>query len=424
MNFRGVLEKERTMNASHGQSPHVLLIEPAFAGYELIRRGAQRGYSLSIITADLDERIVPPGLKRLVDEVCVVDTNNAELVVRVAQELTQRRPIAAVIPGFEYYVPTAATVARALNCRGLKPESAQRAQNKYLMRTALHDAGLRIPRFTLVQHAQQLAPALSYVGVPCVAKPVDFAGSIGVKKISSHDELQEMYRLLLVDGIVDFGHDSRSGMLLEEYIAGPEYSIEGYIEEDVQVLSITQKFLSKEPYFVELGHIVNAPLAKPVRNELECYIRDVLEALGVDLGPFHAEVRIGPKGPVLMEVGARLPGDCICELIEYATGADLYAATFSSYLGEDVGECPRNDLLAGIRYFIRPDVKQITYIDGIEAIKRDFAPQKLCIYHEPGTVLPKTVDFLDRLGYVILVDSDYQRLRDSLDAIDKRLLIQ
>ena len=40
-------------------------------------------------------------------------------------------------------------------------------------------------------------------------------------------------------------------VLIEEYLQGPEYSVEIFGGE---IIGITRKYLSREPYFVEIGH--------------------------------------------------------------------------------------------------------------------------------------------------------------------------
>jgi biotin carboxylase len=197
---------------------------------------------------------------------------------------------------------------------------------------------------------------------------------------------------------------------------------------EVTYLSITEKFLSPEPYFVEVGHIVNAELPAAQRETILSYVDRVIDALGLSLGPFHAELRLSPSGPVLMEIAARLAGDRICDLIRHATGVDLVTVMLRCYLGQDVsqagldpGRRPRH---AGIRYFIRPELTRIEAIEGLEEIRAKVDPAELQMYYAPGAPIGGTVDFLQRLGHAIVVDDDDRRLKQTLSWIDEHVRIR
>ena len=60
------------------------------------------------------------------------------------------------------------------------------------------------------------------------------------------------------------------------------------------------------------------------------------EALGLGFGPAHTEIRLGPQGPVVIEVNPRLAGGQIPTLVRLATGIDLVGATVDAVIGEGV----------------------------------------------------------------------------------------
>ncbi|PIT08187.1 hypothetical protein BGI40_06865 [Snodgrassella communis] len=86
-------------------------------------------------------------------------------------------------------------------------------------------------------------------------------------------------------------------MLIEEYLHGPEYSVEGYFtQEQFYLASITKKFLSEEPYFVEIGHLTPSyDLSQKQQETIENYINLILSALKVKIGVIHAEIRFNKK---------------------------------------------------------------------------------------------------------------------------------
>src|SRR2546423_8114805 len=163
---------------------------------------------------------------------------------------------------------------------------------------------------------------------------------------------------MTTDLVADFGRRPSSRVLLEEYVAGPELSVEGFVQDgDVHFVSITEKLVGPEAYFLEVGHIVQAQLPPAAVQAIRSYTEEVVRALGTPFGPFHAELRLTGRGPVLIEIAARLPGDHICDLILRARGVDLRRSMIAAYLGQAVPvPAPLTDPVrgyAGIHFFTR-----------------------------------------------------------------------
>ena len=123
-----------------------------------------------------------------------------------------------------------------------------------------------------------------------------------------------------------------------------------------------------------------------------------------------------------MELGARLAGDHICDLHRISTGVDLYEITLRSYLGESIGEVlPLRKGFSGIRYFIRPDLRRVSRIEGADELElvdgyREKEVPRL------GTVVPSPPrDALGRLGSVIFTDESYDSLTKKLDYVDSQV---
>lgn len=312
----------------------IAVIEPRSAGYGLIDRGRELGHDMVVFTAGHGERRVPDEHLAHASRVEVIDTNDDRLVRRRLRELHSRRPFAAVLPGFEHYVPLAADAAADLGLPGLPAATAAALRMKHLMRERLAASGIDQPRHVLLTDEAELAGAIAEVGLPCVLKPVDQSGSLNVRKARTMAEAADAFRRINGYGAGYLDRTSLPLVLVEEYVVGPEFSVEGYAADDeVVVLGITEKLLGPEPYFVEVGHMVPAPLDADTARTVEAYTVGVVRALGLRLGPFHAELRLSARGPLLMEVAARLPGDRIPDLLRLATGADLYETTLRCFLG-------------------------------------------------------------------------------------------
>jgi biotin carboxylase len=402
---------------------NVVILEPVSSGWKLIPKAKELNHTVIVLTYDQGERIIPAEFLRLADRIERVDTNDDQAVIDLARKLDKELGIDAVIPGFEYYVPLSNRINHLLGNAGLKPEVVNHVRYKDLMRTALADAGVRVPRYRLVTDAEELEAAAAYVGFPLVAKPVDCSGSFNVRKANNHSELEEAYRRISEMAVNDLEQTARGDVLLEEYLQGPEYSVEGLVDgEMIHYFSITEKLLGPEPYFVEVGHIVSAPLDAEAEETIHHYVGQVIKALGINMGPFHAEIRLTSTGPVLIEIGVRLAGDYICDLIYHAKGIDLYKLMIDSYLGSPLSLPEQtSQRVAGVRFFVRENLKRYDTVEGLEQLRALDGLIDCNLTIPTGQEIPEANSFMGRIGYFAVVGDDYDRLKETLLQGDRQI---
>src|SRR5439155_17336315 len=109
--------------------------------------------------------------------------------------------------------------------------------------------------------------------------------------------------------------------LVQEYVDGPEYSVEGYATSgEIVVLAVTEKIHSGPPLFEELGHVQPAGLDAAAARAIEEYAVEAARAFELVHCFFHLELRLARSGPVMMEINCRIAGDLIPRLIELRTG--------------------------------------------------------------------------------------------------------
>jgi hypothetical protein len=130
-------------------------------------------------------------------------------------------------------------------------------------------------------------------------------------------------------------------IMVEEKIAGQEYSIESLIQDGKTLYASVTRKETTDPqsqqdsqYFVEMAHTVPA-----VRDDAWDAVaranEAMLERLGVENGITHAEWRLDERGEArLMEVAARTPGDGIMVLYGLATGQRMEPEILRIALGE------------------------------------------------------------------------------------------
>lgn len=396
---------------------NILIIEPSSAGLELLPAAKSMKLRTFVFTANQDERVIPTHYRSYIDSAIEIDTYDITQIYSSIKKINQSYPLSAIIPGSEYHVPIAAHLAAMTNLPGVSPLHVDNLRIKSKTRECLKANAVRCPRFKVITDESEIINACKHVGFPCVLKPIASAGSMHVSRTDSIEELQKSYRLMRSDTWTELGIGIGSTALIEEYIDGEEFSVEGFIEHaHAHVISITKKFLTSEPLFIEMGHIVPADIKTEMQTSINSYVQTVIDALNINLGVFHAELRIDNQGPVLMEIAGRLPGCRISDLIQLAKGNNMYQIMIHAHLGWPVKITQKfPQQYAGIRYFELNGKNKFVQVHGIGKLQVIPGFYEFNLLKKPGEHVPPLTTFLGRVATCIFTASTYEELILRLD---------
>lgn len=395
---------------------HVLIVEPQSSGLNFIKAARNLGFRVSVLTAARGDRNISKENAQLVDSVLVHDTNDTQGSVEVVRAFHKCNPISCVVPGFEYYVPLTAKIASDLCLKGISVEKVEALRLKNKMRETLQAAQVPVPAYYEVRRMDQVINIASSARFPLVVKPTNLSGSVGVRKVANAEELINGCKVIWENLSSDLDLEPSSEILIEEYVEGPEFSAEGYVLENgtIEFLSITKKLLGPEPWFVETGHIVNCKLDLATESKIKNYLGSVIRALGITIGPFHGEFRLRNRDaqPILMEIGARLAGDKICDLIKLSTGVDLAEVTLRILAGKSVPSRTTNSKhAAGITFFIEKGQKAPShYLSFLKSF-----PGLMSLELKEKSSDQQVVDFSGRLGHALFVLDTFELVKQSID---------
>ncbi|MEU9031170.1 ATP-grasp domain-containing protein [Streptomyces sp. NPDC048383] len=240
-----------------------------------------------------------------------------------------------------------AAISDALGLGGHTARTVAVVHDKHAMRERLREAGIDTTACARVADPDELRSFVEVYGTPCVVKPISSAGSAGVTKVTDGTGLDGAFERALGNHL----GLTNTGVLVEEFLEGPQFSVEAFSEAGEHVLvAVTRKY-SDPRTFVELGHVCPASLPRDDVAVIEAYVFSVLDALDVGFGPTHTEVVLTPKGPRLIETHVRMGGDMIPTLTLEATGVDTDDCTARQTLGEAV--------LPGIRAQLAKPVEEV-----------------------------------------------------------------
>ena len=357
--------------------------------FEAVERRHARAILLGLPELLAMQQAMPPCL----DHVEALDlTQPLPLLVRSIRGLAEAHRCAGIVPILEYGLVAAAFAARQLALPGPPVKVVQNTRDKARMRSVLARSGLGQVRYATCSNVGEGQEFLEAVGAAIVVKPVLGTASDGVSRV---DRVEQLGRAFALAGRARaFG-----GVICEELIEGPEVSVEGYsVDGAFTLVAITDKITDER--FLEIGH--SQPSAHPLATQTAtgAFVARVLSALGVTDGVSHTEVKLTPKGPVLIETHTRLGGDNIHLLTRRTTGVDLPDLMVGFALGEKPTILPRSTGCgAAVRFLVprpgriaRIDVPALT--DGIE---------EATVYFKPGSAVGERSSSLDRLGHVVAV---------------------
>jgi biotin carboxylase len=167
------------------------------------------------------------------------------------------------------------------------------------------------------------------------------------------------------------------------------------------VLGITRKHVSREPFFVELGHDFPAGLSFEVAERMIEVAQEGLRALGLGWGPAHVELRLTQSGPTIIEINPRLAGGFIPEIVRLAFGVDPVRETMKIVVGQPADILPLHNECSSIRFLTPSRDGVISAITGLNEAARVDGVVDVQTYRSVGDRVGIENDFRDRIGHVI-----------------------
>ena len=289
-------------------------------------------------------------------------------------------------------------IAEKMNLPGNSLLCTQKSTNKYKMRQAFKNAGVPTPGFEIIDEDEfkkgTYLDKLNYMKYPLIVKPTDRSGSRSITKIYKEKELKEAIKKAQIDSF-------EKKAIVEEFIEGEEYSIEGITYKGKHTfLNITKKQTTGAPHFIETGHIEQLNFTNDKEDEIKAMISKALDALEVTNSASHSEFKITPEGNIrIIEIGARMGGDCIgSDLVQISTGYDYLKMVIQVAIGQEpILEKTRNPKTAIIKFiFNNKDLQKL------EKIKEEMPEQIYSISQIEEIGTHEVIDSASRFGYYIL----------------------
>lgn len=326
----------------------------------------------------------------------------------------------AVIPGTETGVIAAEMLAHRLGLPVNNPGQLYARRDKYLMQMALKDAGLPYIHSLLTADVEEAVEWFKSSGYErIIIKPVRSAGTDGVQSCTSEEEIRAYFASSYLNKH-DRAGNFNDALLLQEYVYGDEMVVNCVSRAGKHILTdvlVYNKILTPGgvPIY-EASTLVHKPDAR--QQAAVEYTFKVLDALGICYGSSHSEIKLTPRGPVLVETGARVMGSTPSVYYD-ALGYSLIDWSLDAYLSDDAhrqnaqrGYRPKKHFMA--KFFIASKSADVADVPAEKtlALLESFAGANFNTLRITKKLTP-TVDMPSKPGDCVLVaDDEATLLRD------------
>jgi biotin carboxylase len=297
----------------------VLCLSSFFKGNRFFQRLHEEGVRVILITSDAfkDDKWA----RQYIHEFYSVPTfEDRKSLLQGIAWLFRTRRIDRIVALDDFDVEVAAAFREHFQLPGLNESTARLFRDKLAMRMAAQRLGIPVPRFTALFHHPDVDRFLKEVPAPWLIKPRSEASAVGIQKLRSSEEAWTAIHAL---------GDRQANHLLEQMLDGELYHVDSLVHRGEVVFSEVGRY--RRP-LLEVAHeggiygTRTVPRDDPAAVTLRALTAKLLTGFGLHLGASHTEWIIDREGnPFFIETSARVGGAHIAEMVEAATGVNLWS---------------------------------------------------------------------------------------------------
>jgi biotin carboxylase len=306
----------------------ILCLASHFKGAAFMQAAKKLGCTVLVIAreAEADE----PWPRESIDEMFFMpDLRKRPDILYAVSYIARSHAIDQVIALDDFDVETAGALRDHLRLPGMGETQARHFRDKLAMRMLTQAAGIPVPEFTPVFNYDRLRAFMERVPPPWLLKPRSEASAMGIMTINHADEIWPA---------LDRLGDEQSFHLLERFVPGDVFHVDGLVQDGELIFAEAHRY-GRPPMSVYQGGgvFVTRTLERdaPAYKSLVALNRKVLKALSgaaksspaVLRGATHVEyIRSHADGKFyFLECASRVGGANIAEMVEFATGINLWA---------------------------------------------------------------------------------------------------
>ena len=300
----------------------ILCLASYHKGFEFLRELRRLGCRVLLVTSKSLEHDEWP--RESIDEMFFMPDEGKQWdpkdTLLGISHLARTHRIDRIVPLDDFDLEKAAALREHLRLPGLGESQTRFFRDKLAMRERAAQAGVPVPPFVHLLNDERVHEFTERIPAPWILKPRLMAGTIGIRKLHNAQELWSA---------ADALGDQRSFYLVEQFVAGDIFHVDSIVWHG-QVARATSSRYGLPPFTVSHGGGVFSSRLLPRGSDddraLQTLNASVLAAFGMTTGVSHTEYIQSTDGSwYFLETSARVGGAHISDLVEIATGANLWA---------------------------------------------------------------------------------------------------
>ena len=292
-------------------------------GHDFLREAKRQGCKVFLITS-LSLKDTARWPRESIDDIFYMpdrDKNwNRNDTLLAVSHLARAQAIDRVVALDDFDLEMAASIREHLRIPGMGETTTRYFRDKLAMRMRAMEEGLRVPEFVHLLNDEKVREFTARVPPPWVLKPRLMAGAIGIRMAHSEQELKS------------FDHelgDQRSFYLVERFVPGDVCHVDSIVYENEILFAAASQYGYPPLDVSHRGGIFTTRLLERGSSDAQALLagnQRVRAAMGLLRGVSHTEFIKGDDGELyFLETAARVGGAHIAELVEAATGLNLWA---------------------------------------------------------------------------------------------------
>jgi hypothetical protein len=248
------------------------------------------------------------------------DWNLRDMLLAVSH-LCRTLQIDRIVPLDDFDLEKASYLREHLRLPGLGETATRYFRDKLAMRMRASEHAIPVPEFTATFNYEKITRYLETVPSPWVLKPRLMAGAIGIKKFHHRQDVW--------DKIHSLG-DEQSFFVLERFVPGDIFHVDSIWFKGEMVYAVASAYGTPPLDITQSGGIFTTRILER-GSDTDAHLKRlnqlVLKAFGLTDGVSHTEfIRAHEDQSIyFLETSARIGGAHISDLIQAATGIDMWA---------------------------------------------------------------------------------------------------
>jgi len=312
--------------------------------------------------------------------------------------------------------------------------SVELTRDKYALRVALSRSKLPSPGYKLFEATQsqdELEHIADSIEYPVVLKPRGLSGSQGVIRANTSiefiDGFNRIKKILELESSRDeCDADLLTTILVEDYVPGPEFAIEGVLDKgNLTVLALFDKpdpLIG--PFFEETIYVTPTSYPDDVQSQIISTVQSACGALGLTHGPVHAEVRLDGDKVVLIDLAGRSIGGQCARTLSFGSGLSLEEIILTHAVGDDINQLNRESSAAGVMMIPIPAAGIFQKVSGVDKAEKISGIESVSIVPTSGDELIPLPDGNEYLGFIFAKGTTAQIVEKSLREAHNQLDFQ